>query len=541
MSAHIRQKGSALIMVTVMSIVLGLMMVALYESMISRSKVETYGDETTIRFYATEAGLSRARYMVTRHSNEATGENWLKYWSGTAPDSPFPPNAPDAMRPVVWEDGRDYFIIGDPTTAVTNVQIFVIDTNPAAIDTFRNWYFVVARAETNGETVALAQTMRPRDLFSRYARFVSNNELSIGDNAAYTGEVHCNRDINLGGKNIRFMEDTTCSGIFKGTYYDSSNTRGAPYTKFYKNFLPGVSQITLPEASDIEAIGDNPPPNAVLYDAKNAEFKSLCASKTGYTPTDSDRVDVTLTFKKTKMDTNVKVYNSSGSLKASYNTADENIPHNSTIFTRGNVFCKGDLAARLTLYATKQATVSGPLRYVNEAGEGQYAVYKNGAKTNFDTGKREWTDTASWASTGYEYKQDPAWVKPSAGGAPFNPCLGIVAVNDIFIGMDTADNNTEVHAYLFSCSNVVRPKAGLDTTNKNLYVLGGLITTGTNPLSGNWAYRHYVYDRNLMTNPPPDFPTAPVPAFRNWHVVGSERNSDGTFRLSQSRLKELFF
>jgi len=537
-----RQKGSALIMVTILAVVLSLIMISMYNSVISRSQVETHGDETTMRFYAAESGLARARYMVSRHTDELNNENWLNYWAGTAPDSPFPPNTPDVMRPVVWENGADFFTIGNAASGIATVRVFILNTTPGASDTFRTWYFVVARAEANGEAITIAQTMRPRDYFSRYARFVSNNELSIGDNAIYTGEVHCNQDINLGGKNIRFMEDTTCHGIFKGTYYDSSNTKGAPYTRFYKNFQSGVSTIALPEADEIKNIGTSLPPDALSYDARNAAFKATCASKTGYTPADTDRVDTTLTFKKDKMDTTVKVYNSVGTLKASYSTTNEDIPYNTTIFVGGNVFCKGDLASRLTIYATEQATVNGPLRYVNNAGEGQYAVYKNQEKTNFDASKREWTDTASWASAGYEYKQEPDWMPPTHDGMPFNPCLGIVAVKDIFIGMDTAVNNTEVHAYLFSCTNVVRPKAGLDTTNKNLYVLGGLVTTGTNPLSGNWAYRHYVYDRNLMTSPPPNFPSAPNPAFRNWQIVGSQKNSDGiTFRLTESKLKELFF
>ena len=50
-------------------------------------------------------------------------------------------------------------------------------------------------------------------------------------------------------------------------------------------------------------------------------------------------------------------------------------------------------------------------------------------------------------------------------------------------------------------------------------MLGGLITTGTNPLSGRFSYRQYVYDKYVMSTPPPHFPVTPLPTFRNWHEV----------------------
>jgi len=539
-----REAGSALLLTTILVVVLGLLMVALLNGVQSRGEVEAFADEGVTRFYAAEAGLSRAKLMVARHTDEASGENWLRKWAGTGSGAVFAANDPDAMRPAQWEDGSDYFDVGDGTSGAVRVRVFVLDTNPAAIDPYRTWYVVLARAELNDMATTLAMTMRPRDLFSRYARFVSDNELSIGSNAEYVGEVHCNKKIKLGGSNIKFHERTTCSDSFYGTYWDSSNTKGAPYTQFLKEFQSGVGTIALPEEAAIEALGTNPPADAKMYDSRNADFKSTCASKTGYTPTTNDRVDVSFTFKKDIMDTQVKVYNSSGTLKASYTTTDEEVPHNNMLYVRGNSTCKGDISSRATLFATKTATVDGPLRYVNESGDSQYGLYKNGSLSSFDSGKKEWTDTGDWKSSGYEYQQIPGWTQPTDdGGNPYNPCLGIVAAKNIYLGMGGATNNLEVHAFLFSSESVVSPKSGTDTSNKNLYVLGGLITTGTNPLSGNWAYRQYVYDKNVMNAPPPYFPSTPVPVFRNWHEVGSEvaNLGAGTYKLTLSKVKNLFF
>ena len=72
------EQGSALILVMLMAVILGLLTVAMFSSVLSRSRMETFGDDSVFRFYSAEAGLSRARYMVSRHTDELAGQNWLK-------------------------------------------------------------------------------------------------------------------------------------------------------------------------------------------------------------------------------------------------------------------------------------------------------------------------------------------------------------------------------------------------------------------------------------------------------------------------------
>jgi len=533
-----RQQGSALIVTITVMTVMGLMVVGLLMAVGARDDIERFSSQNEILAYAAETGVSRAKFMVARHTDEETGENWLKHWAGTGGTPPFVANTPGSMKPITWDDGNDYFDIGDDYSGTARVRVFVLDTAPASTDAFRTWYIVIARAEMGETSSSIAMSMRPRDLFSRYARFVSNTTLSIGADASYHGEVHSNADISLGGANIKFHERTTCAGSFNGSYYDSSNTKGAPYTKFLKDHQDHVGTIQLPEASEIEDLGANPPADAVMYDARNVDFKNKCNDETGYTPASTDKVNVDFVWKNDKMDTVVKVYNSSGTLKASFTETDANIPLNSMLYVNGNASCKGNFSSRASIICTKSVTFDGPVRYVNDSGDPQYTLYKNGSTGGFNATYNEWSDTCSWKGSEFDYRQTDGWSKPSHGN---NPCLGVVSSNDIYI--DTMYRNAEIHAFLFSSNGVVTPTGSYGTQDYNLYCLGGLITTGTNPLSGTFKYRQYVYDKNVMSNPPPYFPTAPTPSFKNWHVVGSDAVdiASSEYKLTLSNVEDLFF
>jgi len=175
---------------------------------------------------------------------------------------------------------------------------------------------------------------------------------------------------------------------------------------------------------------------------------------------------------------------------------------------------------------------------VNDSGDPQYTLYKNGSTGGFNATYNEWSDTCSWKGSEFDYRQTDGWSKPSHGN---NPCLGVVSSNNIYI--DTMYRNAEIHAFLFSSNGVVTPTGSYGTQDYNLYCLGGLITTGTNPLSGTFKYRQYVYDKNVMSNPPPYFPTAPTPSFKNWHVVGSDAVdiASSEYKLTLSNVEDLFF
>lgn len=204
---------------------------------------------------------------------------------------------------------------------------------------------------------------------------------------------------------------------------------------------------------------------------------------------------------------------------------------------RGDFYNKGNFASRLTVAATNKIHMTDPVRYVNAAGEGQYTLYHDDAPATFDTSKNEWTDTADWRGSSYDYRKTDGWTPPTHGGIGYTPSLGLVAKNDFVLAPASVGKNAEFHAAFFSSDGTVTTSV---SNKKNLYMLGAMITVGTMPLSGDWSYRNYVYDTSFLENPPPAFPTVDKPTFKNWHELGSEPNGDGTYRLTRTDVKTAF-
>ena len=139
----------------------------------------------------------------------------------------------------------------------------------------------------------------------------------------------------------------------------------------------------------------------------------------------------------------------------------------------------------------------------------------------FDAATNSWSCMGQWDGPDYVYEEATDWVSrqpQDADGVRFSPALGIVTSKAIYISGEA--QNREVHAALFTSGDVVKPAVSGPKTN--LYILGAIITTGTNPVSSWFSYRCYAYDPNLRANPPPGFPGGDLAAFGNWHVVMPE-------------------
>jgi hypothetical protein len=514
-----RDRGNALILVIITLAILTPLVLIMTQLGVARSQVETHSNATLLRTYGAEAGLERARFMVKRHTDRVTNEHWLRDQATSGPDT---------MTAVTWEDGSSSFTHSAGIRGSAVVRVFVINLTPA-LDAFSSWYFVVARAESADpsgtiRSLSLAQTMRTTSSFAKYARFVSQQDLSIGAGAHYYGDVHSNADISAANNTVVFHENVSASG----------DITGGPTA--LKDLTEGVAEITMPSEEQLSELATTAPGGAVVFDTDDPTFRSTFQAETGYLPSAGDDTEVHVTWKGVVMDIDVKVRNGGG--WATWSRTDEPIPHNGTFFVNGDVYTKGNFASRLTVASTNKIYLTDPIRYTNAAGVGQYTLYENGVASAFDTTNNEWTNSADWRGSQFDYRKTDGWAAPTVSGVSYNPSLGLVALNNIDIpSANINGSNAEYHAAFFSSEGTVNSSG---SGKKNLYMFGAMITTGTMGMSGTWSYRNYVYDESFMDNPPPAFPTVDEPVFKNWHEVGTIDNGGGTYRVTRSNVKTAF-
>lgn len=473
------RRGSALIVVMVLVIVAGGMLAAMLTIHMARDKAEMAGEENIVRMYAAEAGLERAKLEVVSDSG------WLAANAGKSA--------------ATFTGGATAFTVNGATVTVDIAQADA------------NWYLMRSSAQARGHTTIIAVTSRNGTLFADYARFVSKGVLDIGDYATYGGKVHCNSNINVNGDYVVFQEDVTAAG--KVNY---SNRKGVV---FQKRCTPGVPEIPLPGYDQLRGLADSAPAGAKVYDWNDADFKTRFQTATGVLP--ADDLVVSVAFKQNKMD----VVSTSGGKTMTESNLD--VPHNGTVYSTGVTRVGGNISRRLSVVSPNRIHIDGPVRYTDDSGQGQWQLQdKDGNPMPFDTGKNSWSMTGNWNGPDYKYVQADDWPArcPEVDGQRVQPALGLVTAADPDIKGATGaiyisgeNDNREVHAALFSSSDVVRPD--VHGTKKNLYILGAIITTGTNPVSSYFSYRCYAYDPYLRGHPPPGFPGGDAAAFRNWHII----------------------
>lgn len=480
--SHRHERGSALLLVMIMSVSIAILLTGLLSLTASSAAAALGANERISRLYAAEAGLERAKMLVSLNTTDTT--SWLDDNVGGGP---------------VILDGNTAttLTVGDCT-----VQVEV--TSLAG-----GWAMVTSTATDHaGRRTLVSMTARPRTYFSDYARFVSDNSLSIGSNASYDGKVHSNGNINCYGSNITFYDNVTASG--------SLNPRSD--TTFMKDATGGVPQILLPEASELEDLCQDPPAGSLQYDWDDASFQAAFQAATGKTPNNTLRVYVE--FNRNVMTVQSKCY--VGGTWYTMTESNIDVPDKNAIYIRGTSYVEGNLSRRTSIICPKDIYIENSVRYVDDSGGPLWELRDktSGNLAGFSTSDNTWTPTDNWKDTSdYSYEMASDWwsrAPVDTAGDPLIPALGIVSGDTIYL--KGSENNREIHAALFTSGDVVRPNTGTSSKRKNLHIHGAIITTGTNPLSGDFSYRCYAYDPNLRLYPPPGFPTMVNPTFRNWHV-----------------------
>ena len=473
-------RGSALLIVLILMVVAAGVCGAMLVVHTSRAGSSFDADSRISRMYAAEAGLELAKLEVMANGG------WL---------------AASADRgPVITRN------VGGNTVRVS------VKSEDGS------WFTVESASESpDGTVTTLNMNMRGGvdgrgGSFADYARFVSKGVLDIGSYASYGGKVHCNSNINVQGDGVVFWEDVTAAGRI--------NPRND--TVFHKNATSGVAQIELPGEDQLEGLARSAPSGAIVYDPNDPIFKNKFLTATGSAP--NSTLEVKVVLKQDKMDVISTCTYTSGGPTTTKTMTESNVPvpHNGTIFIKNNkkTTVSGNISRRMSVVSPNDIYINGPVRYTDDSGGPQW-VLKNsttGQIEPFDSSTNSWSTMGRWDGPPYKYEEAADWMdrKPAD-----NPALGIVTAKTIYI--TGANENREIHAALFTSGDVIRP-SGITGTKKNLYILGAIITTGTNPVSSYFSYRCYAYDPHLKGTPPPGFPLVggqdPVPpAVANWHVV----------------------
>jgi len=467
------RQGTALIIVMSLLIVFAGLAGAMLVLHASRNVSELRSEERLERMYATEAGLERTRLEV----------NLNGAWLGA-----------NAGQPLAT------FANTETTFAIRNYTVSVRVQGASGA-----WYLVTSTAtDPQGASTSVSMTCKGATYFADYARFVHNGNLNIGNYASYGAKVHANGQLNVIGSYVTFYDDVTATGKI------GYSGPGKATVTFYKSATGGVPYIDLPGIDELKGLAESAPAGASIYDWNDPEFKVKFKNATGVFPGNDLEVDVT--FKQNKM---TVVSTSAGKTMTE---ADIDVCHQGTIYSTGPMTVRGNLSRRLSVLCPKPVSIDGPLRYTDDAGEGQWVLRDKatGVPIPFDYESQSWSMMGQWNGPEYEYVEDPDWDAraPVVDGKKINAALGIVTADAIYI---TGENdNREIHAALFSSGNVIRSKT--TGKKKNLWINGCIITAGTNPVSSYFSYRCYAYDPYLYGNPPPGFPGGAGPAFRNWHI-----------------------
>lgn len=318
---------------------------------------------------------------------------------------------------------------------------------------------------TGDVSIVLAQEVRARDTFARYATFVDRGTLAFGTTRV-AGDVHSNGNIEFHYGNARFLDRVTAvNGFVYGNGANAGNTS-------FRDFNPRVNRIELPSIADVSDFGQfaQPPYNV----AGDAQLELL-----------GDEVKIT-------------VLQSGTDTVLSEST--QPLPSDGVIYVQGNVTSiKGAMSGRLTVSTPGTINVTDNILYQDFQGNSAMRLEKDGqpvVPADFPAG------TAWKEADGYKYVPNPDFQL----NGDSRPTLGLMAGGQITLDGSGPDN-LELHAALFSATS--NWTADLNISKNNLRILGSITTSlpgaRAQGSSGYAGSGEYIYDASLLDFPPPQW------------------------------------
>jgi hypothetical protein len=425
-------------------------------------------DSNVLATYAAEAGMEEAVARIgTSDYPTPAGNEWL------------------LNNAIGYDANRDLF--PDVLVDVPVIEDLILDDQQFrkdvridvwvyAMDPHDRGYRVVARAvagklqlrpgavnawEVQGDVVVtLAQDIRARDTFARYATFVDQGTLAFGTTKV-AGDVHSNTNIQFHYGGAKFLNKVTAVNGFQ-----FKNGASTANTSFNEQD-PSVKKIDLPSVTDV------------------AEFTQFASGPYNVS------VDAQIELQGDQ----VKITAIDPSTQAVVAEGTYPLPDDGVIYVQGKVTSiQGSLRGRLTISTPQAINITGNILYTDAEGDPAMRLEKDGQPVDAATENVPWKE-----SDGYKYTANPDYDGEGTS-------LGLMAGQEISLDGD-GPNNLEIHGALFSASKNWR--ADLNKTKGNLRIFGS--TTTRTPgaraqgLAGYGASGEYIYDTSLLDNPPPQW------------------------------------
>jgi hypothetical protein len=528
------ERGSALLMVTILGVLMVLMAIGLVSFSMSTTMTGHKLDMHAIARYAAETGIEDVKANL-KHDSETASQSWF------------------TTAKLAMTQPCEFKTVGRANVAIS---LFTVDAAQGR-------YRAEALATLDGARYRMSMEFRyqvtggvgPSSMFSKYATFVAQAGVNIGY-VSTDGYYHSNDYIQFTDSGARFYKQVTAANRFVagGINYTDPYTLPAPWSNMFQSTEspshdPSVGVITPPTYASIDAdlrpIAMDPlqTPSAFWVDPANvAEYPGMLTS---------DKVKVTFSHNAATQQTTatIEVVTSAG---APRHTRTQVVnPNSSTLIYTPNIIdnLKGTLYGRVCVCSAYKGTwqngsvyngnatllpssivIRDDLVYVDQNGNPKTWVYQ-GAGTASPvaqlSGKYSFpgipysTDanvTSTNPSIWHVNNMDAVWDNSTYGvrnNPNFNPavqpCLGIIANGDI--AFVPPNFNQMIDGALYVADNLARTKTALNTTKGNLKIFGSR-TTQQSPfnVSGSGGFtrsRNFIYDNDLLSSPPPFF--VPIP------------------------------
>ncbi len=456
-------RGSAIALALVVVLLLAGMGAAMGTLCLKQNSLSLEADLSLQALYAAEAALEETRLLVAASATDVNGNLWL--------NSVANPAAGGDPREIAPSDKRALTRRLDANQVTVEGCVYSLDTQSKK---FR----VLARAVcSDKQTLTVSQDVRAWDTFARFATFADRDTLQFGATTMH-GHVHSNQGIVFHYGGADFTDQVSASNGFS---FQNGANPGNTHLAFPN---PHVKPIGMPTLGDLNTLGQYA--NGMLNVAgTNFQYGNA-----------GEKINASLEFQGDQVILTAVNQQTGAVVSGSYP-----LPQDGVLFVDGNITSvKGRISSRVTLSATGSMTITDKLIYVDGSGQPAYLLTQNGVPVaNNDTASGiAWTTGA-----GFDYVPNPDY-KPD----PKNkPSLGLIAGEQITIAQE-APRNMEIHASLFSVNSTW--SADLTLAKDNLRIVGSIAARyagaraqgiGGYSLSGG-----YIYDQDLVENPPPHYP-----------------------------------
>lgn len=460
-----RESGNATALALLATLLLSALATGLASVSFSVNRSGSALDNSLLAGYAAEAGLEQVKVAVSSSEYDlAIGNLWLD------------------ENAIAYDENRQDFPVATDIPVFDNLDVgsdedrrdVEVDVWVYAMDDENRKYRVVARATAGEVSVVLAQDIRARDTFARFATFVDSGTLRFGTSTV-AGDVHSNDRIEFHYGGARFLDRVTAVNGF------SFRNGASEGSTSFRDQNRHSTKIQLPTVTDVNAFG---------------EFAEGVYNVRGTNPEYGGTGD-TLDAKIELLGDQARIVAINRTTGAVVSDKTVELPRDGVIYVQGNVTSiQGTVSGKVTISTPGTMNVTGDIVYADARGNKAMRLEKDGEPVDpADVAGQAWTE-----ADGYKYVRNPDF---SLEG-PNRPALGLMAGYEITLDKNGPDN-LEIHGALFSAAS--NWQADLTATKNNLRILGSITTkTPGARAQGSFGYAgsgEYVYDGALLESPPP--------------------------------------